>query len=153
MGKLTPNRYQQSEPKPILHHNMQRILVSYNNRKKHGAHSLLNKTCEGAISSNGQVVLFSNELSQKGFHSLIEMHNVLGEYGDVVVDYVDKNAPATMPDLSLLSKIVLRDLIQTGFMTNTVHDLIWYYASKYEMADAESEIQALMKWLEESEKA
>lgn len=140
-------------PAPILLHSMRLILVNYNNRKKHGAKPVLNKTVEGAISSNGQVVLFSEELPQKGFHNLIEMHNILGEYGDVVVDYIDKQSQDTMPQLSLLTKIVLRDLIKTGLMTNAAHDLIWYYASKYEDVDAESEIQALMEWLEESEKA
>ena len=136
--------------KPILHHNIQRIFVSYNNRKKHGAKPLLNKTVEGCVSSNGEVVLFSDELPQKGYRSLIEMHNVLGEYGDVVVDYIDKE-PATLPTLSLLAKIVLRDLIQNGLHDHKIHDLIWYYASKYRDGDTEQELKNLKTWLESEE--
>jgi hypothetical protein len=79
------------------------------------------------------------------------MEQTLGEYGDISVCYVDEEPATPMSDLSLLTKIVLRDLIKTGLLTNAVHDLIWYYASKYEMADAESEIRALMKWLESEE--
>lgn len=141
---------QHHSPKPILHHSMKRILVSYNNRKKHGAHPITNKTCEGCISSNGEVILFSEELPQKGYRSLIEMNNVLGEYGDVVVDYIDKQTQ-DMPQLSLLSKIVLRDLIQNGLLEHKVHDLIWHYATKYQDANAEAELKSLMEWLEKSE--
>lgn len=82
------------------------------------------------------------------------MHNVLGEYGDVVVDYIDKQTQ-DMPQLSLLSKIVLRDLIQYGFTyDDKIHELIWYYASKYphegneQELDAEQELKNLKQWLE-----
>lgn len=147
--KQTPNRYQQS--KPILHHAMQRILVSYNNRKKRGAYPLLNKTCEACVASNGQVVLFSDEAIQKGYGSISEMQETLGEYGDVEIDYIDKQTQSTMPQLSMLSKIVLRDLIQHGFHEHKIHDLIWYYAAKYDDADVEQELKDLQKWLEASE--
>lgn len=148
MGKIQHQSHR--NPKPILHHAMRLVIVSYNNRKKHGAHPITNKTCEGCISSSGEVILFSEELPQKGYRSLIEMHNVLGEYGDVVVDYIDKQ-PQDMPQLSLLSKIVLRDLIQNGLLEHKVHDLIWHYATKYKDADAEAELKNLKKWLEASE--
>lgn len=58
---------------------------------------------------------------------------------------------SNMPSLSLLTKIVLRDLIQNSFLRNEVHDLIWFYASKYEGADAEQELKNLQKWLESEE--
>ena len=147
MGKL-PQISQHHSPKPILHHAMQRILVTYNNRKKHGAYPLQNKTCEGCIASNGQVVLFSSELNQKGYSSIQDMKDKLEEYGDVEIDYIDDTAQSTMPDMSLLTKIVLRDLIQNGFLKNEVHELIWYYATKYKDADTESELKNLQKWLE-----
>ena len=139
------------KPEPILHHSMKRILVNYNNRKKHGAHPIVNKTVEGCISSYGLVVLFSDEVPQKGFHSINEMESILGEYGDVVVDYIDKDTLPTLPDLSLLTKIVLRDLIQAGLHDKKVHDLVWFYATKYEGADVEQELKALIEWLESEE--
>jgi len=150
-GKITPQDHYHQQPKPILHHAMRLILVSYNNRKKHGAKPLINKKVEGAISSKGEVVLFSEELPQKGYRSLIEMNNVLGEYGDVVVDYIDKGTQDAIPNLSLLTKIVLRDLIQGGLHEHKVHDLIWYYASKYRDGDTEQELKNLMAWLESEE--
>lgn len=127
---------------------MRLILVTHNNRKRHDAHPITNKTIEGCVSSNGQVVLFSDEAIQKGYSSVQEMEDTLGEYGDVEVDYIDNTAQSTMPSLSLLSKIVLRDLIQTGFYSNQIHDLIWYYASKYKDANTEQELKDLQKWLE-----
>lgn len=145
MGKLTP---QHQQPKPILHHAMRLIIVSHNNRKKHGAYPVTHKTCEGCVASNGQVVLFSDELPQKGYSSVQEMKDTLGEYGDVVVDYIDNTEQSTMPSLSLLTKIVLRDLIQNGFLDHKVHDLIWFYASKYKDANAEQELKNLEEWLE-----
>ena len=139
---------QPHSPKPILHHAMQPIFVCYNNRKKHGAFHITHKTVEGCVSSNGQVVLFSDELPQKGYSSVQEMKDTLGEYGDVEVDYIDNTAQSTMPSLSLLTKIVLRDLIQNSFLRNEVHDLIWFYASKYKDADTEQELKNLQTWLE-----
>lgn len=127
---------------------MRLILVTYNNRKKHGAYPITNKTCEGCVSSNGQVVLFSDELNQKGYNSVQKMKDALGEYGDVEIDYVDNAEQSTMPSISLLTKIVLRDLIQNGFFSNQVHDLIWYYASKYRDGNTEQELKNLKEWLE-----
>lgn len=150
MGK-PPQAPQHHSPKPILHHAMRLILVSYNNRKKHGAYPITSKTCEGCIASNGQVVLFSDETIQKGYSSVQEMQDTLGEYGDVVVDYIDNTAQPPMPSMSLLTKIVLRDLIQNSFYDNKIHDLIWYYATKYKDGDTEVELKNLQKWLEESE--
>lgn len=125
---------------------MQFILVTYDNRKRHGAYPLVRETCEGCISSNGQVVLFSEKLTRKGFNSVSEIEEILGEYGNVVVDYI---APqSTMPQLSMLTRIVLRDLIKHNLSNNEIHNLIWYYAAKYEDADAEQELKDLKKWLE-----
>lgn len=146
-GKIpTPNHFQQ--PKPILHHSMRRIIVSYNNRKKHGAFPVTHKTCEGCISSKGQVVLFSDDLAQKGYSSVQEMKDTLGEYGDVEIDYINNTAESTMPSLSLFTKVVLRDLILNGFLRNEIHDLIWFYASKYKDAEVEQELKNLQTWLE-----
>lgn len=127
---------------------MRLILVTHNNRKKHGAYPIVNQTCEGCIGSKGQVVLFTNEAIQKGYSSVQEMRDTLGEYGDVEIDYIDNTAQSTMPSISLLSKIVLRDLIQNGFLDHKVHDLIWFYASKYKDGDAEQELKNLEEWLE-----
>lgn len=147
MGKTQPpNHYQQ--PKPILHHSMQRILVSYNNRKKHGAHPILNKTCEGCIASNGLVVIFSDEMPQKGYYNVDEMKSILGEYGDVEIDYIDNTEQPTMPQLSMLTRIVLRDVIQHSFHDHKIHDLIWYYASAYKDGNTEQELKNLKEWLE-----
>lgn len=127
---------------------MRLILVNCNNRKKHGVYPITHKTCEGCISSNGQVVLFSDELNQKGYSSIREMEDTLGEYGDVEIDYIDKQVQHTMPHLSMLTKIVLRDLIQHNLINNEIHNLIWYYATKYEDADTEQELKNLKTWLE-----
>lgn len=138
-------------PKSVLRQSMsmKRVLVTHNNRKKHGAYPVVHEMAEGCIFSSGQVVLSMPHLLAKGFLSVNEMEAELGEYGDVQVDYVDHDEPEhTVPALSLISRIVLRDLIRNALYKQEVHDLVWFYATQYGNADVEAELKTVINWLE-----